>query len=445
MSKAFGDKWATKELATDSLTLDARNPRLSLKESATQEQIRKALLSTEDVFDLVHKIATSGGLLAGERLIVVKEDGAHVVLEGNRRTTAIQILRKPSLLTKEQQKRLPSVSADLKQRLAKLPVDIAPNRLSAEPILTKRHTERGAKPWSTLANMRRVARYFDEKHSIDSIGTILSISRARTTQLLKGYKLLQLAQQAPGWTAEEKIQLSDPKLITSGFTRFFTLRDARISMDLNFDDEMQPKSGHLKEQLLSEIQRIAKGFLIKDAEGKTTFDTRSTATEVLENKPRVRGSVAPPKPVINTPKASTFFEKIDCKANDDTLIKLCKELRIVNHIEMPVAATMLLRCTLELSLVYQVKKKGKWKELLDKNAGKDPTLQQLFNFCALEKNAIFNETRVSNILNNQTARDSKDYLDTVVHGRWVEADSARLHSIANSLRKVITAIVEDTQ
>lgn len=446
MSKAFGAGWTTKDLAVESLQLDSKNPRLELEPTASQDEIRQQLLATEDVFDLIHKIATSGGMLAGERIIVVKEHGKYVVLEGNRRATAAQILRNPSLISRDLQKRLPTVTPDLKQRLAQLSADIAPSRLAAEPILTKRHTERGVKPWSTLANMRRVVRYFDDGSSVDEISSILSISRARATQLLRGHRLLQLAQKAPGWTADEQNQLHDAKLVTSGFTRFFTLKDARVRMDLNFNDRMEPTSGHLQDQLQRELQRIARGFLIKDANGKTAFDTRSSADEVLEGRPRQRAAAKTGgSPAIKTPKASSFFEKIECKANDDSLIHLCKELKIVDHNAMPIAATVLLRSTLETALVYQVKKKGKWPSLISTNSGRDVTLSQLFKFCANEKNQAFNESRVSSILNNQTARDAKDYLDVVVHGRWMDADPARLHSIANSLRKVITAIVEDSQ
>jgi hypothetical protein len=69
MSKSFGDGWTAKEANTDSLVLDPRNPRLSLQPDATQEQVRKALLADEEVFELAQKIAKAGTMLAG----VVKE------------------------------------------------------------------------------------------------------------------------------------------------------------------------------------------------------------------------------------------------------------------------------------------------------------------------------------------------------------------------------------
>jgi hypothetical protein len=69
----------------------------------------------------------------------------------------------------------------------------------------------------------------------------------------------------------------------------------------------------------------------------------------------------------------------------------------------------------------------------------------MYDYCANTANNVFSEQRVSTVLNNQTARHAKDYLDTVTHGRWVDADPKRLVSIANSLRKVISAILEDSQ
>lgn len=450
MSKSFGDGWKSEEVFVDKLWLDDKNPRLDLSPGCTQDEIREELILREDVIDLAVQIATKQKLLAGERVIVTLENGHLTVLEGNRRVAAIQILRKPTLLSKQDQKRLPAIPASLRNRLTKIPADIAPDRMAAEPILTKRHTERGVRPWSTLANMRRVFRYFEEGRSIDEICSALVISKGRATQLIRGYKLLEMARSAKGWSASEKQQLSDPKLVTSGFTRFFTLRDARIKLGLGFDKQQEPTSSASKAEFKELVQRIAHGFLIQnDENGRTEFDTRSTASEVLDGTPRAARQAAKTKEAhttkVKSPTASDFFENLACLVKDNHLLKLTDELKNIEYTKRPAAACMLLRAIFECALVYQLKKKKLWTSLVETKKGKDPSLDVLMSFCANEQNNVFTEKRICTLLSNSAAIQAKDYLDMVTHGRWAEADPAHLRSIAIRLRKVIAAILEDSQ
>lgn len=450
MSKSFGDGWKSEEVSVDKLWLDDKNPRLDLSPGCSQDEIRKELILREDVIDLAVQIATRQKLLAGERVIVTLENGHLTVLEGNRRAAAIQILRKPSLLSKQDQKRLPAIPASLRSRLTKIPADIAPDRMSAEPILTKRHTERGVRPWSTLANMRRVFRYFEEGRSIDEICSALAITKGRATQLIRGYKLLEIARTAKGWSASEKQQLGDPKLVTSGFTRFFTLKDARVRLGLGFDKQQEPTSSASKTEFQGLVQRIARGFLIQNNEnGRTDFDTRSTVNQVLDGAPRPAHAASKlkdtNKATIKSPTASEFFENLNCLVKDDHLLKLAAELKGIEYTKRPAAACMLLRAVFECSLVYQLKKKKRWTSLVETKKGKDPSLDMLMTYCANEQHNVFAEKRICTLLSNDAAIKAKDYLDLVTHGRWAEADPTHLRSVATRLRKVIVAILEDSQ
>lgn len=450
MSKSFGDGWKSEEVSVDELWLDDKNPRLDLSPGCSQDEIRKELILREDVIDLAVQIATGQKLLAGERVIVTLENGRLTVLEGNRRAAAIQILRNPLLLSKHDQKRLPAIPASLRSRLTKIPADIAPDRMSAEPILTKRHTELGVRRWSTLANMRRVYRYFEEGRSIDEICSALAITKGRATQLIRGYKLLNMARTAKGWSTSEKQQLGDPKLVTSGFTRFFTLKDARVKLGLGFDKQQEPTSSVPKAEFQELVQRIARGYLItSDEDGRTAFDTRSTVSEVLDGTPRAARQAAKTKDAhaakIKSPTASDFFENLTCLVKDNHLLKLTEELKNIEYTKRPAAACMLLRAVFECSLVYQLRKKKLWTNLVETKKGKDPSLDTLMTYCANEQHNVFTEKRICTLLSNDAAIKAKDYLDLVTHGRWAEADPTHLRSVATRLRKVIVAILEDSQ
>jgi hypothetical protein len=90
--KKQGVGWSTAYLSTKDLVLDPLNPRIDVPSAATQEQIRVALLDSEDVSTLAKEIADSDGRMAGEKLIVLRQNGRFVVVEGNRRACACQML-----------------------------------------------------------------------------------------------------------------------------------------------------------------------------------------------------------------------------------------------------------------------------------------------------------------------------------------------------------------
>ena len=80
------------------LLLDADNPRFIVPPNASQQDIREYLLQYEEIEDLASGIVEHGGLMLGERVIACEEGGSYVVLEGNRRVCACQLLSNPSLL-----------------------------------------------------------------------------------------------------------------------------------------------------------------------------------------------------------------------------------------------------------------------------------------------------------------------------------------------------------
>lgn len=451
MSKSFGDGWESREIPVSDLWLDDQNPRLDLRTGSSQELVRKALINHEDVLELAVQIANRQGMLAGERLIVTQEAGRFVVLEGNRRAAAAQILCNPALLPKTLQKRLPSIPSALRDRLLRIPADIAPDRISAEPILTKRHTERGVRPWSTLANMRRVYRYFEAGRSVEEVCQVLSITKARATQLIRGYKLFELAKASKEWSQPEQEQLSNPKLVTSGFTRFFTLKDTRVRLGLGFDDKQSPTTSLSKKDFQSTVQKIAKGFLLPEQDsGKPMFDTRSSVANVLDGVPTAKSATQPHSSsaraaAVKAPQASEFFENLQCLVRDDHLLKLAGELKDIDYKKRPAAACMLLRALFECALVYQLKKKNLWQGLIATKKGKDPSLDVLMTYCANDQHSVFAERRICTLLSNDSAIKAKEYLDLVTHGRWAEADPAHIKSVAIRLRKVIAAILDNSQ
>lgn len=176
--------WTTGNFDPKKLQLDTQNPRIEVNATSSQDEIRQKLLDLEDVLDLARGIDKNEGLFYGERIICVEEANKFVVLEGNRRVASCQMLLNPALVPSTFKARFPKVSAATKARLRSIPADVSPSRAAAEPILTKRHTEQGAKPWSPVAKMRRAVRLLGT-HSIEQVAQVLGTSAAQVRKLIR--------------------------------------------------------------------------------------------------------------------------------------------------------------------------------------------------------------------------------------------------------------------
>lgn len=481
-------QWKTQSFGPKKLQLDPQNPRIEVEKNATQEQIRLKLLELEDVLDLARGIERNKGLFYGERIIVVEEAGKAVVLEGNRRVAACQMLLSPALVPENFKSRFPQASAQTKAAIQSIPADVSPSRAVAEPILTKRHTEQSAKPWSPVAKMRRAVRLLDT-HSVEEVAQLLGTSIGQVRKLIRPYRLLKLALGLTVWTPDERRVLEDEKLKTNPYTRLFTLAATKEALRAHFDDDQNIVSGLTPEKFRSELERIARDFLIPDPAngGKPKHDTRTDATEyfaelLAENNaqgwtlsgaqggtagrtaggspgnrstpqaPAAKTSVKPQGTTPGTatqpqtPKASVFFENLQCHVQDDILIKLSGELKSVNHIKMPVAASLLLRATFECALVYRIRKAKKWGNVMaqqkqGKQPGRDPGLGDLITFASVHANGVFVEQNMCKTLASGTTKSAKNYLDSMTHMKFQEADPPTLASVANNIRAIIQYIL----
>lgn len=461
--------WSEDNFDPKKLQLDTQNPRIEVDATSSQDQIRQKLLDLEDVLDLARGIEKNGGLFYGERIICVEEANKFVVLEGNRRVAACQMLLNPALIPAAYKSRFPSVSAATKARIRSIPADVSPSRAAAEAILTKRHTEQGAKPWSPVAKMRRAVRLLGA-HSIDEVAQLLGTSAAQVRKLIRPYRLLKFALDLNCWTAAERRVLEDEKLKTNPYTRFFTLADTKAALSVHFDDDQRIVSALSPTKFKAEMERIARDFLLPDPAngGKPRCDTRTDPKQyfanLLSGSPSTKGnasagtastaSVAPAtKPAApagggatqpQTPKASAFFENLQCHVQDDILIKLAVEIKSVNHTKMPVAASLLLRAIFECALVYRIRKAKKWGELMKRGKvpGRDPSLTDLISFAAVHANGVFAEQNMCKTLASGTTKSAKNYLDAMTHMKFQEADAPTLVSVANNIRAIIKYILD---
>lgn len=79
---------------------------------------------------------------------------------------------------------------------------------------------------------------------------------------------------------------------------------------------------------------------------------------------------------------------------------------------------------------------------LEKQLGRDPALVSMINFCSNFNNGVFSENKICRVLSAGTTKQAKDYLDSMTHLKYQQADAPTLETIANNIRGVIQYILE---
>lgn len=171
--------WRETTLNVSEILLDYDNPRVFIEEPS-QENLLRFLINEYDSIELANQIYLNGGLPPAEKPVLILENGKYIVVEGNRRISACKILLNPKLLSNGEATMIPSIDNQIRHYLENFPVTIAPNRDSAEPYITMRHSgEKGIKKWSTIAVTKRYINRYEKGESINHIAKILGKKRQR--------------------------------------------------------------------------------------------------------------------------------------------------------------------------------------------------------------------------------------------------------------------------
>ena len=109
-----------------------------------------------DVREVMLSIAASG-YFRHEPLIVAREGGKNVVIEGNRRLAAVRVLLDPTLVEATD---IPAIGKDAKEALRQLPI-IASNRKDAWQYIGFKHVNGPAK-WTSYAKSQYVTKVHRE-------------------------------------------------------------------------------------------------------------------------------------------------------------------------------------------------------------------------------------------------------------------------------------------
>jgi hypothetical protein len=141
-------RWPRKTARIAELFLDPKNMRLSSPDELRQDAIINDLFVNENAMQILTSIAKNG-FFPIELPVVVKEGGKLIVIEGNRRISAIKALLHPEIILSMEQK-IKTILKTAVPIVEEINIVIAPDRDSAMILLADRHTQNTWRPWRPL-------------------------------------------------------------------------------------------------------------------------------------------------------------------------------------------------------------------------------------------------------------------------------------------------------
>lgn len=152
------NKWVDDTVDVSELKLDLQNPRLPkhVKDHNDETPIRDYLLDKENITRIARNIVSNGYHHSAVSITYKDTDGKLIVLDGNRRLAASQLLSDPKLIsTAKARKEYETLAQQLPAgTLSSIKVAIAPSRKAAEKEIWDIHVSPLAKPWEVLQKLR---------------------------------------------------------------------------------------------------------------------------------------------------------------------------------------------------------------------------------------------------------------------------------------------------
>ena len=186
------------------LIFDLQNPRLveyGLSAKSSEVDVIEILWEEMDVRELVLSIEASG-FFPHEPIIVAKENGQNIVIEGNRRLAAVKLLLDQELVA-SLGLNVPIVTDQFKQGLRELPV-IVDTRENAWRYLGFKHVNGPAK-WSSFAKSQYIADVH-RKYGVplEEIARQIGDTHRTVQRLFRGLMVIDQAERSRVFYKEDR-------------------------------------------------------------------------------------------------------------------------------------------------------------------------------------------------------------------------------------------------
>jgi ParB-like chromosome segregation protein Spo0J len=190
-----GDRKEVQWVKVGQLRLDPRNPRLKEgMENASQLELLSELAREYELQDLARSIADNG-YFSEEPLVTVKDKNKQtwMVVEGNRRLAALQLLEQPNAAPKEMRDQWLELSKSRTKSVAVVPILEYVKRSEITPYLGFRHIT-GVMQWRPYQKARYIAQLVEDNEL--TFAQIARVIGSRSPTVREHYIAYTLARQA---------------------------------------------------------------------------------------------------------------------------------------------------------------------------------------------------------------------------------------------------------
>jgi hypothetical protein len=270
-------RWPIEDVGLDELSLDLGNVRIPVR-GLDEPAIASYLVEAADVLGLARDILRDG-YLDNELPVVVDENRKRVVLEGNRRVTALKAIHDPSLLGK--------FAPKLQRLLSRYPeagtptdvrVMVAPSRQAAQPLLARLHTRNPKKSWIREQQAVFYHAQLSPTMTVDGLRTLYPGEGASIASFIRMGEMRELIRRLRYEDRELEEFVKSGQLKMTSFEYAYELPQVRQVLGLEFG-----KDGLLVSKRLSAGQR--RGLIYLLARFKAgTLNTRSAELRVKSDQ-----------------------------------------------------------------------------------------------------------------------------------------------------------------
>ena len=264
----------TKMIPISDLLLDPENPRIpDMKKGASQADLAVTLDMGFDAFTVAELMALHGYFSSEPMIAIPGENGKWIVVEGNRRLTAVlgltdQNIRSQFLDVKKWEN-LASTSKLTSTDL--IPVVIAPNRLAVVPVIGTRHIS-GILAWRPYPQARYIANLIDvEKLTSTQVATMIGLPKTTVNDL---YREQAIAAQAKAIGIDTGNVESSFSLLT------VAMRNSKLREHVGapISSQLKPGANPIPDDKLEELKEVLVFIFGNEEKEPVISDSRQIAS-----------------------------------------------------------------------------------------------------------------------------------------------------------------------
>lgn len=291
-------EWLEKKTprSVDQLRLWPDNPRLNPEENHIylSDYAEDFYEETTDFLDLIKSIAEDG-FIPADPIVVWKneENEKFYVAEGNRRVTALKLLRDPQKAPKKIRAAVKKLANNIdRDSIEKILVNVAPTFEDAEWYINQRNSNATLqRNWTRIQQQRWISDLYQKYNGeIEKIASITKMSKSELEEFIRILFIRNFINEdavKSNLTDEEFEKASSHKFPITILERFFSSAKVREEWGVEFvEDKVEIKSN--RQSFLNAFTVLIKNIISANPEIRINTRTiTSNLNEILEKLPEV--------------------------------------------------------------------------------------------------------------------------------------------------------------